>query len=119
MIDAVQDMIAAFEGPAFEKDAPVGTVLTAADTGAEGIRVAIVDGECFGTKIEWFEEYEAVAVVATDPETDLPMLLVERTPSFTSKHRGFETGTSTWWRYAEEADPRSYREHCLRIVRRL
>ncbi len=99
--------------------APTGIHLTAADTGTQGVRVGVVQGECFGNHIEWFDEEEATAVVSIDPATGSPMLSLTRGSGFVHEHRGYETANSTWWRYPGEADPASYREHCLRIVRRL
>lgn len=99
--------------------APAGIHLTPADTGTQGVRVVVVQGECFGRHIEWFDEEEATAVVTADPATGDPVLSLTRGSGFVHQKRGYETANSTWWRYAEEANPASYREHCLRIVRRL
>ena len=100
-------------------DAYGALTLGAALAGATGIRVKIIDGECFGDQIVWFEDqaYEALVTVTDDPKTGLPTHL---TYTYDSGHsydkRGFEHGTNTWWRYEHEADPAEYREHCLRIV---
>ena len=102
-----------------QSEEPIGLRVTQAQTGATGIRVKIIDGECFGDQIVWFEDqaYEALVTVTDDPKTGLPTHL---TYTYDSGHsydkRGFEHGTNTWWRYEHEADPREYREHCLRIV---
>ena len=100
--------------------APSGIRLTAAETGADGIEVVMVSGECFGTDIEWFEEAQVTAIVTVDEKTKLPMLLY-RYPGSEMWHRkrGLEESGTTWWRHAHEVDPREYREHCLRIVRKV
>lgn len=97
---------------------PVGMHLTPADTGTDGIAVVVVHGECFGTEIRWFDEAGGIAVVRAGA-AGLPVLQFQpHGQSHVYDKRGYETGTRTWWRYAEEADPASYREHCLRIVRK-
>ena len=104
-----------------EMAAPVGIVLTPADTGTDGIEVIVVQGECFGTQIVWFDETPMKVVVTTDAETGGPKLLFSYRSSNAIapfEKRGFEEATSTWWRYPGETDPNSYREHCLRIVRK-
>jgi hypothetical protein len=113
---------------------PEGITLTAEDTGTEGVDVLIIhgecygdQGECFGGQIEWYNTEVVRAVVRKDFVTGLPNLYYSsesRLPSLqgttmTHKKRGYEVATKTWWRYAEEVDPGVYREHCLRILKRL
>jgi hypothetical protein len=101
--------------------APSGMRLTAEDTGTQGIDVIVVEGECFGRHIEWFDETPMHVVVTTDAETGGPKLLFSYKESRTDmvhEKRGFEESNNTWWRYPSEIDPNSYREHCLRIVRK-
>ena len=101
------------------KGAPSGMLLTAAETGADGIQVIMVSGECFGRHIEWFDEEQVTAIVRTDEETGQPMLLYQYAGRESwHRKRGFEEANNTWWRYPHEADPNEYREHCLRIVRK-
>lgn len=98
---------------------PIGIDLTIVDTGREGIRAVVVEGECFGERIVWFEEREVTLIVKTDLKTGLPMLLENFDGSdIWFEHKGYEMEGRTWWRYAHEIDPREYREHCLRIVRK-
>ena len=102
--------------------APVGIVLTAADTGTGGIRASVINGECFGNDIEWFDDGKAekTVTVTTDPKTGLPMLTYPLGDSgLVAEYRGLEADGVTWWRYAHEVDPNEYREHCLRVVRTL
>lgn len=101
-----------------ENVAPEGIRLTAQDTGAEGVHVAIAIGECFGERIEWYEESEATVIVTVDEETGGPALHYKpKGQDLLLEKRGLDPDGVTWWRYPEEAMPDAYREHCLRIVR--
>lgn len=101
---------------------PLGLRVTSSQTGAAGIRARIVHGECFGDEIIWFEDEASEAkIVVHDNENSLPCRLDythlgDNVSGNTHTKGGFEHGTNTWWRYPEEANPSSYREHCLRIV---
>lgn len=120
-----------YEGPV-----PVGLNLTSRDTGTQrliyrvhpdraygdtpltqGVRARVVIGECYGSSIVWFEERELTLAIAVAEQGGKPILICQNDAGdlISIKH-GFEPATATWWRYAHEADPREYREHCLRIV---
>lgn len=99
-----------------------GIELTPEDTGPDGIKVIAMIGECFGSIIKWCYEAELWVKVRINPVTNLPILDYKYTQYLEDdacqKH-GFETATKTWWRYEDEVDPTVYREHCLRILRRV
>lgn len=104
-----------------ELPAPDGIALTMADTGADGIRVMVINGEAFGPHIEWdrSEGDEKLVTISKDPKTGQPMLSYPfGTSGLRAEYRGLESDGITWWRYAHEVDPREYREHCLRVVRK-
>ena len=80
------------------------------------MRALVQIGECFGTRIDWDAQRETTVVVETDA-LGYPMLSFAL-PSgrFRAEYRGLESDGVTWWRHEHEADPRNYREHCLRVV---
>lgn len=102
---------------------PQGIILTAEDTGTEGIDVLAILGECYGDEIQWFHKTVYRVVVKNDFVTGKPNLSYSTIDESGKKHtfhkRGFEVATRTWWRYSHETDPNEYREHCLRILQRV
>ncbi len=106
-----------------DEPVPVGIRLTADETGVRGIEVIAAIGECFGTHIVWFAEERLHVSVLGDVDTGAASLRFQSVSDaglgrFVHEKRGYEIATNTWWRYPEEANPASYREHCLRIVRK-
>jgi hypothetical protein len=104
------------------KESPKGIVLKAEDTGTEGIKVEAIFGECFGNEIMWFDTATIQVVVRNDPVTGGPILDwwdPSREEKYVHQKGGFEVATNTWWRYEEEVNPSTYREHCMRILKRI
>jgi len=115
---------------------PVGLDLTSRDTGTarliypvrpdypygdtpltQGVRARVAIGESYGDNNVWYYEAEVLLAIAVTEQGGPPVLVFQRDAGDTvSVKHGYEKATATWWRYSHEADPREYREHCLRIV---
>lgn len=80
------------------------------------VRALVVEGECYGRHIVWYDTIEMDIAIVTNRQTGKPMLLCTSDDKTTDINRGFEEDTNTWWRYEHEADPAQYREHCLRVI---